>query len=220
MASRGPYSPDAASAGRRSLRNVCLDLLAAFANSDDLARAEAQYQAADNMTDRLAALSTLAQHDTPARERALADFYTRYADNALVIDKWFTLQATIPEAATLERVRGLTKHPAFDFSNPNRLRALIGAFAQANPSQFNRTDGEGYGFVAGTILSLDPKNPQVAARLATAFRSWRTMESGRRQHAQTSLSRMKATSNLSRDLAEIVERTLGDEAKTNPVRNT
>jgi aminopeptidase N len=209
MKTHGPYSPDAKSAGRRSLRNICLDLLAAGGAADAVSRAEAQYQAADNMTDRLAALSTLAQHDTSTRERALADFYKRYATNALVIDKWFMLQATIPESTTLERVRGLTKHPAFDFGNPNRLRALIGAFAQANPSQFNRPDGAAYELVADVILALDPKNPQVAARLATAFRSWRTMEARRRQQAQAALSRMKAAPNLSRDLAEIVERTLG-----------
>ncbi len=126
----GPYSPDAASAGRRALRNVCLDLLAAGGAPDALARAESQYKSADNMTDRMAAIGTLSLHDVPARETALADFYGRFADNALVVDKWLALQAIIPEAKTLERVRELTKHPAFDFSNPNRVRSLIGAFAQ------------------------------------------------------------------------------------------
>jgi aminopeptidase N len=203
-----PYSPDAASAGKRSLRNICLDLLAASSSAEALERAERQYRTADNMTDRMAALATLALHAGDQRERALADFYARYAGNALVIDKWLALQAMIPEHATLDRVRALTRHKAFDFTNPNRIRSLIGSFAQANPSQFNRADGQGYDFIADTILALDPKNPQVAARLATAFRTWRSMEAGRRQKAEASLTRIKAASALSRDVAEIVERTL------------
>jgi aminopeptidase N len=207
----GPYSPDAASAGKRSLRNICLDLLAAGGKPDALARAEQQYRSADNMTDRLAALSTLALHEGDARDRSLASFYERYADNALVIDKWLALQATIPEAATLDRVRALTVHKAYDASNPNRIRALIGAFAQGNPSQFNRADGRGYDFIAARILALDPKNPQVAARLTTAFRTWRGMEARRRAKAEAALTRIKAVSGLSRDVAEIVERTLASE---------
>jgi aminopeptidase N len=211
MAAPGAYSPDAASAGKRSLRNICLDLLAASGEAAALDRAERQYQVADNMTDRVAALSTLALHDDQRRERALADFYRRYADNALVIDKWLTLQAMIPESKTLAHVRELTRHKAFDFTNPNRIRSLIGSFAQGNPSQFNRADGEGYAFVADIILALDPKNPQVAARLATAFRTWRSMESGRRNKAQAALTRIKVQPGLSRDVSEIVGRTLGDE---------
>jgi aminopeptidase N len=202
-----PYAPDAASAGRRSLRNVALDLLAATAAPAAIARAARQYDAADNMTDRMAALATLALHGGPERERALGDFYARYAADALVIDKWFSLQAMIPQPGTLDNVRALTAHPAFSFSNPNRVRALIGAYA-ANPTQFNRADGAGYDFVAGNVLALDPKNPQLAARLATAFRTWRTLEQGRRAKAQAALERIKAAPNLSRDLADIVERAL------------
>ena len=207
----GAYSPDAASAGKRSLRNICLDLMAAGGGAGALDRAERQYQTANNMTDRMAALATLALHDDPRRERAFADFYRRYADNALVVDKWLALQAMIPESKTLDRVRELTTHKAFDFTNPNRIRSLISSFAQANPSQFNRADGEGYAFVADTILALDPKNPQVAARLATAFRTWKSMESGRRGKAQAALTRINVQSGLSRDVSEIVSRTLGDE---------
>jgi aminopeptidase N len=211
MAVPGPYSPDAASAGKRALRNTCLDLLAAGGNDEALSRAERQYQAADNMTDRMAALSTLALHKGERRERALADFFARYSDNALIVDKWLALQAMIPEAGTLDRVRTLTAHKAFDFSNPNRIRSLIGSFAQANLSQFNRADGRGYDFVADIILALDPKNPQVAARLATAFRTWRSMENGRARKAQAALTRLKDAPGLSRDVAEIVERTLGND---------
>jgi aminopeptidase N len=207
MAVPGPYSPDAVSAGRRSLRNVALDLMAATAAPEAIARAARQYDAADNMTDRMAALATLSLHPGPERERTLADFYTRYASDALVIDKWFSLQAVTPQPDTLERVRALTTHTAFSFANPNRVRALVGAFA-ANPTQFNRADGAGYAFIAETLLALDPKNPQLAARLATAFRTWRTLEHGRRDKAQIALEGVKAAPSLSRDLADIVERAL------------
>jgi aminopeptidase N len=203
----GPYSPDAASAGRRALRNAALDLLAAAGTPEAIARTARQYEGADNMTDRMAALATLSLHAGPERERALADFYARYTADALVIDKWFSLQAMIPQSDTLDKVRALTAHPAFSFANPNRVRALIGAFA-ANTTQFNRVDGAGYDFVAGNVLALDPKNPQLAARLSTAFRTWRTLEQGRRGKAQAALERIKATPNLSRDLADIAERAL------------
>ena len=113
---------------------------------------------------------------SPEREAALDDFYERYRDDPLIIDKWFALQAMTPEPGTLDRVRALTAHPAFSMTNPNRVRSLIGAFAQGNPTQFNRADGAGYEFVADRILALDPNNPQVAARMTTAFRSWRALE--------------------------------------------
>ena len=184
MIAPGPYRPDPQSAGRRALKNACLDFLAMTETADAIARAHAQYQSADNMTDRMAALETLALHDRPERSAALDDFYRRYADDPLVIDKWLALQAAIPEPATLDRVRALTKHPAFSAANPNRIRALIGSFAQANHTQFNRSDGAGYDFVADFVLALDPKNPQVAARLMGAFRSWRALEAKRRQCAE------------------------------------
>jgi aminopeptidase N len=208
MTVHGGFTPDAASAGRRALRNICLDLMAATGSPADIARAAEQYNAADNMTDRMAALITLSQHDGPDRARALDAFYKRYATDALVVDKWFSLQAMSPEADTLDRVRTLTGHAAFSMANPNRVRALIGVLAQGNPTQFNRADGAGYEFIADTILALDPKNPQLAARLATAFRTWRTLEQGRRAKAEAALQRIKATAGLSRDLADIVERAL------------
>jgi len=144
----------------------------------------------------------------PERARALADFYDRYASDALVIDKWFSLQAMIPQPETLDQVRSLTQHRAFSFSNPNRVRALIGVFAQGNTTQFNRPDGQGYDFIADTLLALDPKNPQLAARLATAFRSWRMLESGRQAKAKAALERVQTAGNLSRDLTDIVQRAL------------
>ncbi len=209
MQDDGAYSPDAASAGRRALKNVALDLLAA-AGASAIALAARQYHQAANMTDRMAALSTLSQHAVPERQAALDDFYRRYSANPLIVDKWLALQATIAEPATLERVRALTRHAAFSLSNPNRVRALIGGFAQSNPTQFNRADGAGYEFVSDILLDLDQKNAQVAARLATAFRSWRTLEAVRRGRAEAALRRI-AQANLSRDLRDIVDRSL-DEA--------
>jgi len=208
MTVNGGYTPDATGAGRRALRNVALDLMAATAEPSAIARANNQYQHADNMTDRMAALATLSMHDVPERVRALEDFYARYSKDALIIDKWFSLQAMIPEADTLDRVRELSRHPSFSFGNPNRVRAVIGAFSAGNPTQFNRADGAGYDFIAETVLSLDPKNPQLAARLATVFRTWRTLEAGRRNKAEAALKRIKAEPTLSRDLSDIVDRAL------------
>jgi aminopeptidase N len=210
MIATGPYRPDAAGAGRRALKNACLDLLAMTETDAAIARAFAQYQSADNMTDRMAALETLALHDRPERTAALDDFYQRYAADPLIIDKWLSLQAAIPEETTLDRVRALTKHPAFSAGNPNRVRALIGAFAQVNHTQFNRRDGRGFDFVADFVLALDPKNPQVAARLMGAFRSWRALEPTRRAHAETTLRRVAATPTLSPDVHDIVARTLAE----------
>jgi aminopeptidase N len=210
MDTGGHYRPDAQGAGRRSLKNVCLDLLAATERGDAIARAAAQYQNADNMTDRMAALETLSLHERSERAAALEDFYRRYADDPLIIDKWLALQAAIPEAATLDRVKALTKHPAFSMANPNRVRSLIGSFAQANHTQFNRADGAGYDFVADIVLALDPKNPQVAARIMGAFRSWRALETLRRQRAEATLRRVAAAPSLSRDVTDIVARTLAD----------
>ena len=162
----------------------------------------------------MAALATLSLHDRPERATALEDFYRRYQGDPLVIDKWFALQAAIPEPATLDRVRKLTEHPAFSFANPNRLRSLIGAFAQLNQTQFNRPDGAGYAFLADTVLALDAKNPQVAARLLSAFKSWRALEPGRRARAEATLRRVAAAGNLSRDVSDIVTRALAETSRS------
>jgi aminopeptidase N len=208
MTTEGPYSPAADDAGRRALKNACLDLLAADGTPAAIALAARQYQGADNMTDRMAALSTLALHPAPERQAAIDDFHRRYQRDPLVIDKWFALQATIPEESCLDHVRELSHHQAFSPTNPNRVRALIGSFAQANQTQFNRPDGAGYRFVADTVLELDARNPQVAARMMTAFRSWRALEAGRRAQAEAELRRVAAVPSLSNDLRDIVERSL------------
>jgi aminopeptidase N len=208
LASSAPYSPDAESAGRRALRNICLDLLAATQERHAIALAAEQYRTAGNMTDRIAALSTLSLHTAPERTMAFDDFYARYKDDPLIVDKWFALQAATPDPATLDRVRELTKHPAFSFSNPNRVRSLIGVFAQGNQTQFNRADGAGYEFVADRVIALDAANPQVAARMASAFKSWRALEAGRRARAEQALRRIADTPKLSRDVSDIVGRAL------------
>jgi aminopeptidase N len=209
FATPGPYSPDAASAGRRALKNTCLDLLAISREADGIARTAALYRAADNMTDRFTALAILAHSAPEERDAALADFHARFKDDPLVVDKWLALQAQIGEAGTLDRVRALTTHPAFSMGNPNRVRALIGTFAAANQTQFHRADGAGHGFVVDAVLALDGRNPQVAARLLAAFKSWRALEPVRRASAEAALKRVAATSGLSPDVADIATRSLG-----------
>jgi aminopeptidase N len=158
----------------------------------------------------MAALATLSLHEGPERTLAFDDFYQRYRDDPLIIDKWFVLQAMTPDPATLDRVRALTEHPAFSMANPNRVRSLIGSFAQGNPTQFNRADGAGYEFVVDKILALDPNNPQVASRMSTAFKSWRVLEPGRRALAQAALQRISKAPQLSRDVGDIVQRALAE----------
>ncbi|MBP0578295.1 aminopeptidase N [Labrys sp. LIt4] len=204
----GPYSPQAADAGRRSLRNGALDLVCAGGTSQALNAATTQFDNADNMTDEMAALATLALSATPAGERALRNFRQRYDDDPLVIDKWMGVQAMLPLEATLDRVKELMHDPAFSLQNPNRVRALIGTFCSANQTQFNRPDGEGYRFVADIILAIDPKNPQLAARLLVAFKTWRSLEQGRRTLAAATLRDIARRPGLSRDVADIAQRSL------------
>ncbi|CAH1671350.1 aminopeptidase N [Chelatococcus asaccharovorans] len=202
------YRPDAANTGRRALRNAALDLLAAGDATEGAARATAQFDEADNMTERLGALAVLVLIPGAARDHALATFAARYGDNPLVLDKWFALQAGIPEEGTLDRITELARHPAFSMGNPNRIRALFGSFAMTNATQFNREDGRGYDLIADTVLALDARNPQVAARLLTAFRTWRVLEPIRRGKAEAALRRVAATQGLSPDVSDIAGRSL------------
>ncbi|WP_420959923.1 aminopeptidase N [Brucella sp. IR073] len=209
LAGTGPFSPDAESAGRRALRNTLLNYLSVA--EDDPARAAAQFHAADNMTDRAMALGIVVHHfgESDGARQALAAFEARFGCDPLVMDKWFGIQATRPGAATLDTVQALMNHPLFSLDNPNRTRALIGAFASANQTGFNRADGAAYRFFAETILKIDPQNPQLAARLLTALRSWRSLEPVRREHARAALAEIAGTQKLSTDVRDIVERTLG-----------
>ncbi|OCP00435.1 MULTISPECIES: aminopeptidase N [unclassified Ensifer] len=208
LISASAFSPDAASAGRRALRNSALTYLVQADEGPE--RAAKAFAAANNMTDLSHALALLAHRFPDATEtaEALATFRKRFADNALVIDKWFAVQATIPGAATLDRVKALMAEPLFNGNNPNRVRSLVGTYAFANPTGFNRADGEGYRFLARQILDIDPRNPQLAARILTAMRSWRSLEDKRAGHARKALKEIAAASKLSADVGDIVERML------------
>ena len=207
MAGQGPFTPDAAGAGRRALRNGALAMIVAGDALEGAARAQSQLARADNMTEKLGALAALSTLPGDARERALDAFGRSYAVEPLILDKWFMLQAQIAEADTLERVRRLMRHHAFSMANPNRVRALIGGFT-ANATQFARADGAGFDLLAEVVLQLDPSNPQIAARLLTAMRSWRTYEPKRREKAESALTRIAAASTLSADVRDIVTRSL------------
>jgi aminopeptidase N len=208
MAEDGPFSPDAESSGRRALRNGALTLLTARRSNRDLARLSKHYSKASNMTDRAHALFLLAAHAGSERERALNDFYKNWKGDNLVIDTWFAAQALSPLAATLRQVKKLTEHTLFSLAAPNKVRALIGTFAMSNPVQFNRPDGTGYAFLAEQVLALDRLNPQIAARMLSAFRSWRALETGRRGHARKALQRIAKTKGSSPDVQEIVSKML------------
>jgi len=208
LAVNGDFAPDAASAGRRALANILLDYIALAENSAD--QAAQLYDAADNMTDRLAALRVLV-HRFPEGEEsaaALQDFEERFADDALVMDKWFSVQASRSGAHTLDRVRELTRHPLFSYENPNRVRALVAAFAAGSPTGFNRPDGAGYAFLADTILMIDKMNRQLAAHLLTIMRSWRSLERQRRSKIEAELNRIAHAEGLSKDVSDIISRIL------------
>ncbi len=205
---KGRYRPDANSVGLRSLSNSALGLIAERGQPEDIALATKHYWSAKNMTDAMAAIAILSDIDCPERRQALAHFEERWQGDLLVMDKWFTIQAMSSLPDTLERVDELTRHPLFSLQNPNKVRALIGVFAGFNQLQFNRPDGRGYQLVAGKVGEIDGFNPQVAARLLGAFRSWRTLEAGRRKQAKKALKQVAAREGISRDLYEIVTRTL------------
>ncbi|WP_086996698.1 aminopeptidase N [Rhizobium sullae] len=208
MTTPGDFSPDARSAGRRALRNAALTYLSYAQCSPG--HAKAAFDAANNMTELLHALTILAHRFPESGEAitALSAFRDRFAQNALVIDKWFSVQATIPGAATLDRVRKLMESPLFKRTNPNRVRALVGTFAFTNPTGFGRADGEGYRFMAREILDIDQRNPQLAARILTSMRSWRALEPVRAGFARAALTEIEQAPALSTDVRDIVERTL------------
>ena len=207
--SNRPYSPDAAEAGRRALRNCALAYLTAGGAMTDLAMAH--YRSARNMTDSIAALSILAHADAPERMQALEDFYTRWRDDPLVLDKWFTAQAVSHLPDTLAQVTALLQHPEFSFENPNRVRSLIGAFCHSNQRHFNAADGSGYRFFADQVLTLDKINAQVASRLLTAMDQWRRFDATSQVHARAALTRIVNTPGLSPNVYEIGAKTLGIE---------
>jgi aminopeptidase N len=202
--SKAPYSPDPQSIGRRALRNLALGYLGELGKS---ALACEQFRRADNMTDSMAALATLANLVCPEREKALAEFYARWKDEPLVVDKWLAVQAASRLPGTLSTVKQLLKHPAFDLKVPNRVYALIRTFA-SNHVRFHASDGGGYAFLADQVIALNALNPQVAARMARAFDRWRRFDEGRQARARAELERIRDTDKLSKDVAEIVGKAL------------
>jgi len=205
-ANRYEYTPSAK--GARRLRTVALGYVAA-AGADDAPRlAFEQFQDADNMTDRQGALGVLANGDSSERHAALAAFYKRFHHDALVLDKWFSVQALSLRPDTPAAVQALAKHPDFTIANPNRMRALVSAFA-ANQRAFHDLDGGGYRFLADMILAVDPLNPQSAARLVPALGRWRRFESQRATRMREELERILDTAGLSKDVTEQVSKSLG-----------
>ena len=205
----GPYRPDPDAIGRRSLKNACLALLTSPGSAESMNPALRQYRHGGNMTDVLAALGSLVHCDDGECTEALDHFYRTWRHDPLVVDKWLTLQAGSRLPDTLEKVKSLMNHSAFNMKNPNRVRALIGAFAQGNPARFHRSDGEGYRFLAERVMELDRINPQTAARLIGPLTRWRRYEENRREMMKSALERIAAVPGLSRDVYEIVAKSLG-----------
>jgi aminopeptidase N len=207
-ASTATYSPDFRQAGQRALRNAALGvLIAGDALSASLARE--QYEQAHNMTDRFAALSAVVTAWTADAPALLGDFRTMYTADPLVFDKWLALNAMAPDGAVVDRLRALLSDPTFPRNNPNRLRALVGTFGMSNPTQFARPDGAGFRFLTEFVEDVDRRNPQVAARVLTAFRVWESFEPVRRAEAEKALKSLQESADLSRNTADILNRTLG-----------
>ena len=203
-----PYSLDLPARGARKVKTLALALLAAADPGIGETLAAAQYDGADNMTDRQGALMVLTGLKGAERTHKLLDFYQRYKGNALVIDKWFALQASSSHPSALEHVKALAGHADFTLRNPNRVRSLYMAFA-GNPHAFHRADGEGYRLISDLILELDPINPQTAARFVSPLGRWRRIESERSALMRAELERIAKAPALSRDTYEQVTRSLG-----------
>ena len=208
----GDYTPDAVGFARRALCNLALAYLALAPDADGLELAEQQYQDADNMTDRLAALRVVAwskrEAAAPVAERLLADFLDRYRSEALVVDQWFATQALSAAPGTLDRVKALTKHEAFDARNPNKIRSLVGAFCSQNPVCFHAEDGSGYAFLVDWVIDLNASNPQIGARLLTPLTRWQRYDEARQAKMRAALERVAAVEDLSRDIYEVVSKSL------------
>jgi aminopeptidase N len=210
----GKYSPDARSAGKRGLKNLCLSYLLGpsylLGRQDEstLQLAHAQIASADNMTDRLAALMCLVNTGSKSAQRPLNRFYQDFKNEALVVDKWFSLQA-VAMHTDVAAVRRLMTHPAFTLKNPNRARSLVFSFCNGNPSQFHAADGSGYAFWAEQVIALNKLNPQVAARLVRTLDHWKKYQPALKKQMQAALQKVTSAKGLSRDVQEVVGRTLG-----------
>jgi len=203
----GDYRADGAQIAKRSLRNAALSFLAA-SGPDGVALAQEQFRLASNMTDRLVALRAVAFEGSDVqRESVLSEFFEAWHSEALVVNQWFQVQSSIPAGDALGRVIGLMEHPAFDLKNPNKVRALIGNFANNNPVNFHRRDGEGYRFLADIVAELDGLNPQIAARLLSPLTKWKNY-AGRGELMKAEIERLGARQGLSPDVFEVLTRSL------------
>ncbi len=202
----GLFSADAI--GRRRIKNTCLAYLGRLELPEYQQWAQQQFTNAKNMTDQVAALAVIVNSAHPAKQQCLTDFYQLWQAEALVIDKWFALQASSPHADTFANVQNLMQHPAFDISNPNRVRALIGAFSQANPLHFHAANGQGYQYLADQIINLNSINPQVASRMLSALTTWRRYDVARQELIKAQLNRIINTVAISRDVYEVASKSL------------
>ena len=199
---------DAAAVGRRALKNACLDFLAELDTPEAHALCVSQFRQARNMTDQIAALSAIVNSQNPEKPACLAAFYQQWAHEALVVDKWFSLQAACPLPGALAVVRELLAHPAFDLRSPNRVRAVVGAFSQHNPANFHAQDGAGYRFLGDHILALNAVNPQIASRMVTALTQWRRYDDQRQALICEQLRRIAAAPGVSKDVYEVAAKSL------------
>lgn len=205
-----PYSNDPVSGARRQLKNMCLSYLMQLDDPHARGLCVQQYCSADNMTDTISALNALANCNCPERGELLGTFYEKWKRDALVVDKWLAIQARSKLPDTLEQVKRLMRHPAFALRNPNKVRALIGAFSHGNPVRFHAADGSGYDLLEQVVVALDGINPMVAARLLGAFSRWRKYEPVRRAHMRNALTRVLERSDVSKDCYEIATKSLAD----------
>ncbi|HYC53707.1 MAG TPA: aminopeptidase N [Candidatus Binatia bacterium] len=203
-----PYSLAPEAVATRSLTNVCLAYLSKLQGQEPCDIVYGQFRDADNMTDSIAALAVLSHVDCPERRVALDAFYARWKGEPLVVDKWLGVQAMSELPGTLDEVVRLTEHEAFDIKNPNKVRALIGAFCGANAVRFHEATGAGYRFLADNVLRLDALNPQVAARMTGLMSRWRRYDEGRRNLMRAELARLVAEPSLSRDVYEVATKSL------------
>ena len=199
---------DSGSIGRRRIKNIALGYLSKLGHPDIQDLSKQQFNSAKNMTDQLAALADIVNYPHPSKEQCLASFYQQWQTDALVIDKWFSLQATCSMPDTFATVQKLMTHPAFDIRTPNRVRSLIGAFSQANPLHFHAANGQGYQFLADQVILLNTLNPQVASRMVTALTSWRRYDKNRQTLMKAQLERIMTTDAISRDVYEVASKSL------------
>lgn len=205
----GDYQIDGESVGKRQLRNTCLAYLSELEDPKIVQRCALQFEQANNMTDVLAALSLLADLDSPERQQALESFYRKWQDQPLVVDKWLSIQATAKRPGVFDEVQKLMQHPSFSLDNPNKVRALVGAFTTGNPAHFHHPSGQAYSFLADQVLALNAFNPLVAARLLNPMSGWKRFEPGRRALMQAQLQRILAAPGLSKNVYEIASKSLG-----------